>query len=125
MPTINQLCKGVRKKKSKFALTKSLENNPQKKAVCIKVTTRKPKKPNSAIRKIAKVRLSNSKKVLVYIPGQGHSLQEHSVILVRGGKTKDLPGLHYKAVRGVNDFLFQESFSRKQSRSKYGIPKKV
>jgi small subunit ribosomal protein S12 len=101
-----------------------LESCPQKKAVCSKVYTTKPKKPNSAIRKVAKVFiLSIKKSVIVSIPGQGHNLQEHSVILMRGGRRKDLPGVHYRAIRGVYDFLPAENFSRFQRRSKFGIIK--
>jgi len=100
-----------------------LERCPQKKGVCLKVTTMKPKKPNSAIRKIAKVRLTTGKDVLCYIPGQGHRLQKHSVVLVRGGRVPDLPGVHYHAVRGKYDFIGPETFLRKAGRSKYGLSK--
>jgi len=110
-----------RKDKLKRIKTPAFEGCPQKKGVCIKVYTRTPKKPNSAVRKIAKVRLSNRKEVLAYIPGEGHNLQEHSVVLLRGGRTQDLPGLKYKIVRGVYDF--QGVPNRKQSRSKYGAKK--
>lgn len=100
----------------------ALDGSPFKKGTCLKIRTMKPKKPNSAIRKIARVKLSNSKVVTAYIPGQGHSLQDHSVVLVRGGRTKDLPGLHYKLVRGKFDFDWKETFVRTMRRSKYGIP---
>jgi len=123
MPTINQLIKCKREKKKHYILCPALKKNPQLKGICVKVTTMKPKKPNSAIRKIAKVLLSTRKKIRVYIPGQGHNLQEHSVVLVRGGKVPDLPGIHYKLIRGKYDFSFRESFQRKESRSKYGIPR--
>jgi small subunit ribosomal protein S12 len=96
--------------------------SPQKKGVCLKVYTRTPKKPNSAIRKIARVRLTNGIDVIAYIPGEGHNLQEHSVVLVRGGRVKDLPGVRYHLIRGVYDL--QGIASRKKSRSKYGTKKK-
>jgi small subunit ribosomal protein S12 len=118
MPTINQLCRRprvVQKSKSKSPV---LEGNPFKKGVCLSVKTMTPKKPNSALRKIARVRLSNGKEVTVYIPGEGHNLQEHSIVLVRGGRVKDLPGVRYHIVRGVYDC--QGVTDRKQSRSKYG-----
>ena len=109
MATINQVLKKCRKikHKRKFRLL-ALEGCPQKRGVCIKVKTTKPKKPNSAIRKIAKVRLSNNKIITAYIPGQGHNLQEHSVVIVRGGRTPDVPGLKYKLVRGKLDFSYVE-----------------
>ena len=100
----------------------ALEQSPQKKGVCIKVYTTKPKKPNSAIRKVARVKLSNSQQVIAYIPGEGHSLQEHSVVYIRGGRVKDLPGVRYKIVRGKLDLHGVQN--RKQSRSKYGTKKK-
>ncbi len=99
----------------------ALNNSPQKKGVCIKVYTRTPKKPNSAIRKIARVRLTNGSDIIAYIPGEGHSLQEHSVVLVRGGRVKDLPGVKYHLIRGVYDLL--GVIGRKKSRSKYGSKK--
>lgn len=128
MPTFKQL---VRKNKGRSGKNKdyrfckllALDGAPFKRGTCVKVKTMKPKKPNSAIRKIARVKLSNSKMITAYIPGQGHNLQEHSVVLVRGGRTKDLPGLHYKLVRGKYDFDWREHFTRKNARSKYGIPK--
>lgn len=100
-----------------------LRGNPQLKAVCLKVYTTTPKKPNSAIRKIAKVKLSNKINTLVYIPGQGHNLQQHSVVIVRGGKIPDLPGVLYRLIRGKYDFLAKETFLRSTNRSKYGIKK--
>ncbi|MBI3829744.1 MAG: 30S ribosomal protein S12 [Planctomycetes bacterium] len=118
MPTINQLVRRARR--VQYAKSKSpvLESNPFKKGVCLAVKTMTPKKPNSALRKIARVRLSNGKEVTVYIPGEGHNLQEHSIVLVRGGRVKDLPGVRYHIVRGVYDC--QGVADRKQSRSKYG-----
>lgn len=118
MPTINQLIRHGRedvKKKSKSPL---LENCPQKRGVCLTVTTTTPKKPNSALRKIAKVKFSNGKEGTAYIPGEGHNLQEHSVVLIRGGRVKDLPGVRYHIVRGALDTAGVQK--RKQSRSKYG-----
>ena len=100
----------------------ALKMSPQKKGVCLKVYTRTPKKPNSAIRKIARVRLTNGIDIIAYIPGEGHNLQEHSVVLVRGGRVKDLPGVRYHLIRGVYDL--QGIASRKNSRSKYGTKKK-
>lgn len=125
MPTINQLSLGKvrRKKKFHYELSPALNKCPQKKAVCIKVMIMAPKKPNSAERKIAKVRLSTGRIVRAYIPGQGHLLQEHSVVMVRGGKVPDLPGMHYKLVRGKYDFMARENFDRKRARSKYGLPR--
>jgi len=118
MPTNNQLCKNIRKKKKKLNKTPALENCPQKKGICIKLIVRAPKKPNSALRKLAKLRLSNSKKVYAYIPGEGHNLQEYSTILMRGGRVKDLPGVKYHLIRGKFDLLGLKN--RKTSRSKYG-----
>jgi len=111
----------IKKKFNKIRTkTKSpaLNSSPQKKGVCLKVYTRTPKKPNSAIRKIARVRLTNGSDIIAYIPGEGHSLQEHSVVLVRGGRVKDLPGVKYHLIRGVYDLL--GVIGRKKSRSKYG-----
>lgn len=124
MPTFNQLInKGRKKKKHKITL-KSLDGCPFKRGVCLKVYTTKPKKPNSAIRKIAKVKLiKNKKKIIIAIPGIGHKLMEHSMVLVRGGRANDLPGVRYKAVRGKLDFLMDEKFNRKNKRSKYGKKK--
>jgi len=110
-------------KNSFFKKTKSpaLKKSPQKKGVCLKVYTRTPKKPNSAIRKVARVRLTSGFDIIAYIPGQGHNLQEHSVVLVRGGRVKDLPGVKYHLIRGVYDL--QSVLGRKNSRSKYGVKK--
>lgn len=119
MSTINQLIfKGKRKKKLKKAKTPALKKNPQLKGVCVKVYTRTPKKPNSALRKVAKIKLSTRQRVEVYIPGEGHNLQEYSVVLMRGGRVPDLPGVKYHLVRGKFDFKGVKD--RKQSRSKYG-----
>ena len=118
MPTINQLVRKGRelqKAKSKFP---AMEQNPQKRGVCTRVYTTTPKKPNSALRKVAKVRLTNSREVISYIPGEGHNLQEHSVVLIRGGRVRDLPGVRYHVLRGVLDT--QGVKDRRQSRSKYG-----
>lgn len=101
--------------------TPALQNSPQKRGVCLRVYTKAPKKPNSAVRKLAKVRLSNGFEVIAYIPGEGHNLQEHSVVLLRGGRTKDLPGVKYKVIRGVYDT--QGVKGRQQARSKYGTKK--
>src|SRR3954471_1494663 len=118
MPTINQLVKKNRKPPRKFSKSPVLDRCPQKRGVCLQVKTMTPKKPNSALRKIARVRLASGKEVTVYIPGEGHNLQEHSIVLVRGGRVKDLPGVRYHIVRGVYDC--QGVQDRKQSRSKYG-----
>ncbi len=118
MPTINQLVRKGRKIQKRRVKTKDLEQCPQKRGVCLQVKTMTPKKPNSALRKIARVRLSNGKEVTAYIPGEGHNLQEHSIVLVRGGRVHDLPGVRYHIVRGTLDALGVEG--RKQSRSKYG-----
>ncbi|AJC73013.1 30S ribosomal protein S12 [Pseudothermotoga hypogea DSM 11164 = NBRC 106472] len=124
MPTINQLIRFGRERKVEKSKAPALMGNPQKRGVCIRVTTMTPKKPNSALRKIARVRLSNGIEVTAYIPGIGHNLQEHSVVLVRGGRVKDLPGIRYKIIRGTLDAAGVEN--RRQSRSKYGAkrPKK-
>ena len=121
MPTINQLCKFKRKFKNKINKTPALEKCPQKKGICVKVFSRTPKKPNSAIRKVAKIRLTNSIKVTAYIPGENHNLQEYSTVLLRGGRVKDLPGVKYHLVRGKLDFAGVKT--RKTSRSKYGKKK--
>lgn len=121
--TLSQLIRRGRKRKFRKSISARLVGSPHKKAVCIKVYTIKPKKPNSAIRKIAKVKLSTGFKTLIYLPGQGHSLQQHSVVLVRGGRVPDSPGILYHAVRGKYDFTYKESFERKTNRSKYGTPK--
>ena len=118
MPTINQLIHHPRKKPKWKSKSPALEHCPQKRGVCIRVYTMTPKKPNSALRKIARVRLTNNIEVTCYIPGEGHSLQEHSMVLVRGGRVKDLPGVRYHIIRGAFDSLGVEG--RKKSRSKYG-----
>ncbi|MFQ6067397.1 MAG: 30S ribosomal protein S12 [bacterium] len=118
MPTINQLVKRGRKRVKKKGKSLALQKSPQKKGVCVSVRTLTPKKPNSALRKVARVRLSNGKMVTAYIPGEGHNLQEHSIVLVRGGRVKDLPGVKYHIVRGALDTAGVEG--RKQSRSRYG-----
>jgi small subunit ribosomal protein S12 len=121
MPTINQLIRTPRKPQKRKSKAPALEGNPQKRGVCIRVYTTTPKKPNSALRKVAKVRLSNGREVIAYIPGEGHNLQEHSVVLVRGGRVKDLPGVKYHIIRGVYDAAGVEK--RRNSRSKYGTKK--
>ena len=118
MPTINQLCKNKRKSKKKLNRTPALEKCPQKKGICTKLILRTPKKPNSALRKLAQLRLTNNKKVFAYIPGEGHNLQTYSTVLIRGGRVKDLPGVKYHLVRGILDFSGIKN--RKTSRSKYG-----
>lgn len=124
MTTLNQLLKTQKRrvKKTKVRST-ALEGCPQKKGICVKITTMKPKKPNSAIRKIAKVRLTTGRRITVYIAGHGHNLQEYSSVLVRGGRIPDLPGVRYKVIKGVLDFSWKEKITRKNARSKYGIPK--
>ncbi|MEK7865669.1 MAG: 30S ribosomal protein S12 [Planctomycetota bacterium] len=119
MPTINQLVRFGRRKPKSKSKSPVLEGCPQKKGVCIQVKTMTPKKPNSALRKIARVRLSNGREITAYIPGEGHNLQEHSIVLVRGGRVRDLPGVRYHIVRGILDCAGVED--RKQSRSKYGV----
>jgi len=121
MPTVNQLCKKIRKQKRKLEKSPALKKSPQKKGVCLKVFTKTPKKPNSALRKVAKLRLSTTAKITAYIPGEGHTLQEYSTVLMRGGRVKDLPGVKYHLVRGKFDFLGLKN--RKQARSKYGTKK--
>ena len=118
MPTLNQLVRKGRKKKLTKAKTPALQACPQKRGVCVRVYTTTPKKPNSALRKVARVRLTNGIEVNSYIPGIGHNLQEHSVVLIRGGRVKDLPGVRYHIVRGTLDTAPTED--RKQGRSKYG-----
>ena len=118
MPTISQLVKQGRKQIEKKSKTPILDENPQKRGVCLSVTTTSPKKPNSALRKICRVRLSNGQEGTVYIPGEGHNLQEHSVVLIRGGRVRDLPGVRYHVIRGTLDTAGVAK--RKQSRSKYG-----
>ncbi|MBW2000777.1 MAG: 30S ribosomal protein S12 [Deltaproteobacteria bacterium] len=121
MPTINQLVRKGREKTKKKAKTPALQGCPQKRGVCVRVYTSTPKKPNSALRKVARVRLTNGIEVTSYIPGVGHNLQEHSVVLIRGGRVKDLPGVRYHIVRGTMDTSGVED--RRQSRSKYGAKK--
>lgn len=118
MPTINQLVRKGRKQIKKKSKAPALNQCPQKKGVCVRVYTTTPKKPNSALRKVARVRLTNGMEITTYIPGEGHNLQEHSVVLVRGGRVKDLPGVRYHMVRGTLDAVGVED--RKKSRSKYG-----
>ncbi|MEI8012086.1 MAG: 30S ribosomal protein S12 [Candidatus Omnitrophota bacterium] len=118
MPTIQQLIRKSRVQKAKKSKSPALDACPQKRGVCLQVKTMTPKKPNSALRKIARVRLSNKVEVTSYIPGEGHNLQEHSIVLVRGGRVKDLPGVRYHMVRGTLDTAGVAK--RKQSRSKYG-----
>ena len=118
MPTINQLVRMGRRKPTYKSKSPVLESSPQKRGVCLQVKTMTPKKPNSALRKIARVRLSNGKEITAYIPGEGHNLQEHSIVLVRGGRVKDLPGVRYHIIRGVLDTVGVEN--RRRSRSKYG-----
>ncbi len=118
MPTIGQLLRKPRVPKKRKSKSPALRMCPQKRGVCIQVRTMTPKKPNSALRKIARVRLTNSEEVTAYIPGEGHNLQEHSIVLVRGGRVKDLPGVRYHIVRGTLDT--QGVQNRKKSRSKYG-----
>ena len=121
MPTVNQLVKKPRVQQTRRPKHPALLGCPQKRGVCLQVKTMTPKKPNSAMRKVARVRLSNGIEVTAYIPGEGHNLQEHSIVLVRGGRVKDLPGVRYKIVRGALDT--QGVKSRKQGRSKYGAKK--
>jgi len=121
VPTINQLIRNGRKKVKKKNQAPALEGCPQKRGVCTRVYTDNPKKPNSALRKLARVRLTNGKEVTCYIPGEGHNLQEHSVVLVRGGRVKDLPGVRYHIVRGTLDTAGVDE--RRQGRSKYGVKK--
>lgn len=118
MPTINQMIRKPRKKPVVRNKVPALQANPQKRGVCTRVYTTTPKKPNSALRKVARVRLTNGHEVTAYIPGEGHNLQEHSVVLIRGGRVKDLPGVRYHILRGVLDT--QGVGDRRQSRSKYG-----
>jgi small subunit ribosomal protein S12 len=125
MPTINQLIKNGRQKVKKKVKTPALRGSPQKRGVCIRVYTSTPKKPNSALRKVARVRLTNGIEVTSYIPGIGHNLQEHSVVLIRGGRVKDLPGIRYHIIRGTLDSSGVED--RRRGRSKYGTkrPKSI
>ncbi|MCK4235721.1 MAG: 30S ribosomal protein S12 [Candidatus Krumholzibacteria bacterium] len=125
MPTINQLVRKGRKKAKKKTSAPALQACPQKRGVCTRVYTSTPKKPNSAIRKVARVKLTNGYEVTAYIPGEGHNLQEHSIVLIRGGRVKDLPGVRYHIIRGTLDSTGVEG--RMKSRSKYGVkrPKKA
>jgi small subunit ribosomal protein S12 len=119
--TLNQVVRHMRKPRVRKVRSPHLDGCPQKRGVCLKVYTRSPKKPNSAVRKVAKVRLSNQKEVIAYIPGEGHNLQEHSVVLVRGGRVPDLPGVRYHLIRGAYDLQCVQG--RCNARSKYGTPK--
>ncbi len=121
MPTINQLVRQGRKAVENKTTAAALQSNPQKRGVCVRVYTTTPKKPNSALRKVARVKLTNGIEVTAYIPGEGHNLQEHSIVLLRGGRTKDLPGVRYKVIRGALDTAGVAK--RQQSRSKYGAKK--
>ena len=121
MPTINQLIRNPRNTPKIKSQSKDLESAPQKRGVCLQVKTVTPKKPNSALRKVCRVRLSNGKEVTAYIGGEGHNLQEHSIVLVRGGRVRDLPGVRYHVVRGSLDTLGVDG--RKRGRSKYGVKK--
>ncbi len=123
MPTVNQLVRQGRDKQVKKTSAPALQSCPQKRGVCVRVYTTTPKKPNSALRKIARVRLTNQMEVTSYIPGEGHNLQEHSLVLIRGGRVKDLPGVRYHIIRGTLDASGVNS--RKQGRSKYGTKKNV
>lgn len=122
MPTIQQLVRLGREQARTRTASPALKSCPQKRGVCTRVYTTTPKKPNSALRKIARVRLSNKMEVTAYIPGEGHNLQEHSIVLIRGGRVKDVPGVRYHIIRGTLDT--QAVNGRKQSRSKYGVKKK-
>jgi small subunit ribosomal protein S12 len=121
VPTIQQLIRKGRKSKTSKTTAPALQNCPQKRGVCTRVYTTTPKKPNSALRKVARVRLTNGYEVTAYIPGEGHNLQEHSIVLVRGGRVKDLPGVRYKVIRGTLDAAPVRD--RKQARSRYGVKK--
>ena len=122
MPTLNQLVRKGRQKTAKKTKAPALRNCPQKRGVCTRVYTTTPKKPNSALRKVARVRPTNGFEVTAYIPGEGHNLQEHSIVLIRGGRVKDLPGVRYHIIRGTFDTSGVED--RKRSRSKYGVKRK-
>jgi small subunit ribosomal protein S12 len=122
MATINQLCKKKVRQKKKFKVkTPAMKNNPQRKGTCVKVYVRTPKKPNSALRKVAKLKLSDGRRIECYIPGEGHNLQDYSVVLMRGGRVPDLPGVKYHLIRGKYDF--QGVKGRKNARSRYGTKK--
>ncbi|HEB84365.1 MAG TPA: 30S ribosomal protein S12 [Bacteroidetes bacterium] len=122
MPTVNQLVRSGRKKQFKKTSAPALQNCPQRRGVCIRVYTTTPKKPNSALRKVARVRLTNGIEVTAYIPGEGHNLQEHSIVLIRGGRVKDLPGVRYHIIRGALDA--SGVAERNRGRSKYGTKRK-
>jgi small subunit ribosomal protein S12 len=122
LPTLNQLVRHGRKEALKKTKAPALRNCPQKRGVCTRVYTTTPKKPNSALRKVARVRLTNGFEVTAYIPGEGHNLQEHSIVLIRGGRVKDLPGVRYHIIRGTFDTSGVED--RKRGRSKYGVKRK-
>ena len=122
MPTISQLVRAGREKIVSKTKSPALQNSPQKRGVCVRVFTQTPKKPNSALRKVARVRLTNGIEVTTYIPGVGHNLQEHSLVLIRGGRVKDLPGVRYKVVRGTLDAAGVSD--RKKARSQYGVKAK-
>ena len=122
MPTVNQLVRKGRKTPKAKTKTPALAGSPQKRGVCTRVYTTTPKKPNSALRKVARVRLTNAMEIGAYIPGEGHNLQEHSVVLVRGGRVKDLPGFRYKVIRGTLDAAGVSD--RKKARSQYGVKAK-
>ena len=128
MPTINQLVRRRRKKQSPKSKVRDLEASPQKRGVCLLVKTQPPKKPNSALRKVARVRLTNGKEVTAYIPGIDHNLQEHSIVLVRGGRVRDLPGVRYHIIRGTLDCAAvqtdKENQPRNRGRSKYGVKRR-
>jgi len=128
MPTINQLLRKARRDEVKKSKVRDLDQCPQKRAVCLIVKTQTPKKPNSALRKVARVRLSNGKEVTAYIPGIDHNLQEHSIVLVRGGRVRDLPGVRYHIIRGALDSAGVENDKdgrpRNRSRSKYGVKRR-
>ncbi|KAI9135929.1 30S ribosomal protein S12 [Paraphysoderma sedebokerense] len=121
MATLNQVIRNIRKPKQRKPKSPALDACPFKRGVCVKVYTTSPKKPNSAVRKVAKVKLTNGKEIIAYIPGEGHNLQEHSVVMVRGGRVPDLPGVRYRLVRGALDL--QGVANRVNSRSKYGTKK--
>jgi small subunit ribosomal protein S12 len=121
MPTIHQLVRNGRRQIKKKTASPALQANPQKRGVCTRVYTSTPKKPNSALRKVARVRLTNGVEVTAYIPGVGHNLQEHAIVLIRGGRVKDLPGVRYHIIRGTLDTMGVQN--RKQARSKYGAKK--
>lgn len=122
MASLNQVIKGSRKSRKKLSSkTAALNGSPQAKGVCLRTLTKNPKKPNSALRKVAKIRLSNKKVIYAHIPGEGHNLQEHGVVLVRGGRAPDLPGIRYRCIRGKFDL--GGVIGRQTSRSKYGVPK--